>query len=92
MLLNMNLETISSSISDCSGPGLDENYGNYSDYSESSYGNGLLNFVEKQFCSNDVCEDVTVCQVVTETKEKKFYVPVDSKLNTSKEMTNKHYI
>ena len=81
MLLNMNLETISSSISDCSGPGLDENYGN-----------GLLNFVEKQFCSNDVCEDVTVCEVVTETKEKKYYVPVDSKLNTSKEMTNNHYI
>ena len=42
----------------------------------SSYGNGLIKFIEKSFCSNGVCNDVTVCQTVDYNGEAKYYVPL----------------
>ena len=38
----------------CNDPGLT---------SAVNYGNGLIQFTQKSFCSNGVCNDVTVCQV-----------------------------
>ena len=51
-----------------------------------NYGNGLIQFTQKSFCSNSVCNDVTVCQVLTSSGEKNYYIPVDGTLNESKEM------
>ena len=42
----------------------------------SSYGNGQIKFIEKSFCSNGVCNDVTVCQTVDYNGEAKYYVPL----------------
>ena len=42
----------------------------------SSYGNGLIKFIEKSFCSNGICNDVTVCQTVDYNGEAKYYVPL----------------
>ena len=45
-----------------------------------------MQFVEKSFCSNNVCEDVTVCQLVNDQGEEKFYVPLNQSLNKSREL------
>ena len=51
-----------------------------------NYGNGLIQFNQKSFCSNDACNDVTVCQVLTSSGEKNYYIPVDGSLNEMKEL------
>ena len=61
----------------CNDPGLT---------SAVNYGNGLIQFTQKSFCSNGVCNDVTVCQVLTSSGEENYYIPVDGTLNESKEM------
>ena len=58
-----------------------------------AYGNGLIHLTQKSFCLNiysteDNCDDVTVCKVVSYTnnlRQEKFYVPLDRTKNTSKE-------
>ena len=71
------LETLLSSITSCSDPGLTATH----------YGNGLIQLNQKSFCLNGNCEDITVCQVV-ENGETKDYIPMRgvSPLNKSKEM------
>ena len=49
-----------------------------------NYGNGILQYEEKSFCSNDDCQDVTVCKLVTDEGEEKYYIPVDQSLNKSR--------
>ena len=61
----------------CNDPGLT---------SAVNYGNGLIEFTLKSFCSNGVCNDVIVCQVMTGSGEQNYYIPVDGSLNESKEM------
>ena len=53
-----------------------------------SYGNGLIKFIEKSFCSNGVCNNVTVCQTVDVIDGTKYYVPlrVDTANRRSKEL------
>ena len=70
------LETVRSSITSCSDPGLTVTH----------YGNGLIQLNQKSFCLNGDCEDLTVCQVV-ENGQIKDYVPMRgvSPLNKSKE-------
>lgn len=54
-----------------------------------NYGNGLLQFTVKEFCSNGVCNDVSVCQIVNDSGEKIYYVPIDGPANKSKELVPK---
>ena len=61
----------------CNDPGLT---------SAVNYGNGLIQFTQKSFCSNGACEDVTVCQVLAGSGEENYYIPVDGTLNESKEL------
>ena len=61
----------------CNDPGLT---------SAVNYGNGLIQFTQKSFCSNGVCRDVTVCQVSSSSGKKNYYIPVDGTLNEFKEM------
>ena len=61
----------------CSDPGLT---------AAVNYGNGLIQFTQKSFCSNGVCNDVTVCQVLTSSGEENYYIPVDGTLNEMKEL------
>ena len=61
----------------CNDPGLT---------SVDNYGNGLIQFTQKSFCSNGVCNDVTVCQVLTSSGEENYYIPVDGTLNEMKEL------
>ena len=78
------LETVRSSITSCSDPGLTVTH----------YGNGLIQLNQKSFCLNGDCEDLTVCQVV-ENGQIKDYVPmrgvppvnnsVNNSVNKSKE-------
>ena len=56
-------------------------------------GNGLIQMTQKPFCLNiysteDNCDDVNVCKVVSYTnnlRQEKFYVPLDRTKNTSKD-------
>ena len=52
-----------------------------------NYGNGLIQFQEKSFCANGICNDVTICQI-TDEGEEKYYVPVDQDLNNSRGLVN----
>ena len=54
----------------------------------SSYGNGLIQFFEKSFCSYGVCKNVTVCQTVDVIDGVKYYVPlrVDTANRRSQEL------
>ena len=61
----------------CNDPGLT---------SAVNYGNGLIQFTQKSFCSNGVCNDVTVCQVLTSSGEENYYIPVDGTFNEMKEL------
>ena len=72
-------ETVISSISDCSDTGLT---------AVVNYGNGLIQFQEKSFCANGVCNDVTICQIVTNEGEEKYYVPVEQDLNIMRGLVN----
>ena len=66
----------------CNDPGLT---------SVDNYGNGLIQFTQKSFCSNGVCNDVTVCQVLTSSGEENYYIPVDGTLNEMKELVILNY-
>ena len=57
-------------------PFLETSCNNRGSSAGSSYGNGLIQFIEKSFCSNGVCNDVTVCQTVDYHGEAKYYVPL----------------
>ena len=74
-------ETVLSSVSACSDTGLSDVV---------NYGNGLIQFQEKSFCANGVCNDVTICQIVTDEGEEKYYVPVEQNLNIMQGLVNKH--
>ena len=56
------------------------------DPSAVSYGSGAIQLTQKSFCKNGSCQDVPVCQVVTTSGEKNYYLPVDGSLNESKEL------
>ena len=47
------------------------------------YGNGLLNYIDKSFCLDGVCEDVTVCKIHNDVGEENYYVPLDGESNRS---------
>ena len=47
------------------------------------YGNGLLNYIDKSFCLDGVCEDVTVCTIHNDVGEENYYVPLDGESNRS---------
>ena len=67
----------------CNDPGLT---------SAVNYGNGLIQFTQKSFCSNGVCNDVTVCQVLTSSGEKNYYIPLDGTLNEMKELVISFFV
>ena len=51
------------------------------------YGNGLIEFEEKMFCSKpsqEQCNTVTVCKI-SDLEEEKLYVPLNRTLNKSKD-------
>ena len=56
-----------------------------------TYGNGLIQLTDKSFCLDSTennCDDVTVCKVVSYTnnlRQEKFYVPLDRTKNTSQD-------
>ena len=54
------------------------------DPSAVSYGSGTIQFTQKSFCSNSVCNDITICEVVGSSGEKKYYVPLHGIANESK--------
>jgi len=64
-----------SSVTKCDDPGLT---------SAENYGNGLIKFTEKSFCSNGVCESVTVCRILTRSGDENYYIPLDGTLNESR--------
>ena len=62
-------------------------------YTSTTYGNGLIQLTQRSFCLNidsteDNCDDVTVCKVVSYTnnlRQEQFYVPLDRTKNTSQD-------
>ena len=56
-----------------------------------TYGNGLIQLTQRSFCldsTEDNCDDVTVCKVVSYTnnlRQEQFYVPLDRTKNTSRD-------
>ena len=59
----------------CNDPGLS---------SAENYGNGLIQLTQKSFCSNDVCNEVSICQITTSSGDENYYIPVDGTLNISR--------
>ena len=53
--------------------------------------NGLIQIQEKSFCANGVCNDVTVCQIVTDEGKEICYDPGEQKLNIMRVLVNKHF-
>ena len=47
------------------------------------YGTGRIKFTQKSFCSNGVCKDVAVCQVMTKSGDENYYIPLNETINIS---------
>ena len=56
------------------------------DPSAVSYGSGTIQFTMKSFCSNGVCNDISVCEIVASSGERKYYVPLHGSDSVSKEL------
>ena len=76
------MKPVISSITECNDP---------QPSGVTNYGNGLLHYIEKEFCAHGVCKDVTVCELTSDAGEKTYYLPLQhaksgTAINESKEM------
>ena len=71
----LKLRNLQSSVTECN-----------SSTNSYSNGNGLFQFIQKSFCSNGICNELSVCRLRDDQGEASYYIPIDGSQNISSEI------